>query len=374
MDASNGQALDPIIHGGTLDGAQAVGGVGNGVVLRTLAKHFNDLSNVLDFGAGPGAVDSSSSFLGAYTSSGFPIVYIPYFSGGYRIDNIIGSSSRLLYTGVGSLRNDNVGISFLNGNVISGAGVGTPSTGHGTFNATYTNPWNVTTNLKMEFDPAAIPSAGQYVTYQGLSVECLPERPNNGDAVANHRGIACVYRGADTGTGGGTGTAIGTEVDNDVLNLNTNSGNVDEIDLNVNGRVADGGISRGLFITGGGVDGLTCNCVALDIQHGSYGGIKPILWGTGISIRSSVQSLQMYKTTASEGGSFVQAYDENGNTSFIVDKNGYVGASGLTLTKNYTPNSTSSCKKGRIMADDNYIYVCTSSGTYKRVALSAISD
>ncbi len=382
--ASTSQTLTtPTLIGGTIDGQQGVSAQAATAAVRTLWQHLSDIPNVQDSGAVPGTSDSASAILAAVGSSPMPIVNFPYASAGYTLGTVSGSSSPLLDSG-GRLLNWNLGIYFLNGNQFSGAGVGTPETGAGTFRSTYTNPWNVTTGLKMTFDPAALPQKDN-VTNQGLSIECRPNRPNGSDQTASRHWIACIYRGADTGSGGASGTSIGTEVDNDVLNVSTNSGVGYELDVNFNGHVADGGISRGIFLTGGGATGYNTSSVALDIQHGAYDG-SWLPWSTGISVRSAVNHIQMYKSSASEAGFFLQAFDQSGNVLASLDKNGYLSAAGLivgagagnvatgsiTIGDHSTPTAQASCVQGTIHADDNYLYACTSAGTYKRVALTAL--
>ena len=330
--SSTGQTLTtPSLVGGAVDGQQAVTVRVAGAVARTLWQHFSDIPNVQDFGVLPGSSDSASAILAAVGSSPMPIVNFPYTAAGYTLGTIGGSSSPLLDSN-GRLLNWNLGIYFLNGNQFSGAGVGTPETGAGAFHSTYTNPWNITTGLKMTFDPAALPQKNN-VTNQGLSIECSPNRPNSSDQTPTRHWIACIYRGADTGSGGASGTSISTEVDNDVLNVATNSGVGYELDVNFNGQVADGGISRGIFLTGGGATGNNTSSVALDIQHGAYDG-SWLPWSTGISVRSAVNDVQLYKSSAGEAGFFLQAFDQAGNELYHIDKNGYVKAAGLTANGN----------------------------------------
>ncbi len=368
--SSTNQTLTaPSLIGGGADGAQSIAAQVAGAAPRTLQQHFADIPNVQDFGAVPGATDSARAILSAVGSSPMPIVNFPRVTGGYTLGTISGSGSPLVDSN-GRMLNWNLGIYFLNENQFSGAGLGTPETGAGSFRSTYTNPWNVTTGLKMTFDPAALPQKNN-VTNQGLSIECRPNRPNSSDQTVTRHWIACVYRGADTGSGGAAGTSISTEVDNDVLNVSTNSGVGYELDVNFNGHVADGGITRGIFLTGGGATGYNTASVALDIQHGAYDG-SWLPWTTGISVRNATNHIQMYKSSAAEAGFFLQAFDQNGGVLSSLDKNGYFSASGVTISDHSSPTATATCVQGAIHADDNYLYVCTSTGTYKRVALSAM--
>ena len=217
-----------------------------------------------------------------------------------------------------------------NGNVFSGAALGTPGTGAGVFNSLYTNPWLIVTGTKEEMDPASqsLPSSGSALI--GHAFECLPNRPNSADTVTTKRMVACLYAGADTGTGGASGTDYSTEIFNPVLNLSSNSGAVQEIDLNFNGKVLDGGISRGLFVTGGGAAGNTTNSVAIDIQHGDYsGGLLP--WSTGISIRDATYALQTYAQSNASGFLWT-GYNSTGGEVVSVDANGYSTFAGLRLS------------------------------------------
>ena len=419
----------------TLASGRSVSNVGSSASMsRTLMQHFSDIPNILDYGAVPGASDSAPSILSSVSTSAFPIVNFPYSGSGYTVGTISNPNGTLLDAN-GRMLNWNRGIFFFNENIFSGAGLGTPETGAGSLVSTYTNPWNVTTGMKMTFDPAAVPQK-DHVTNQAVSIECRPNRPNASNQTLTRNWIACVYRGADTGTGGAPGTSINTEVDNDVLNLNTNSGVAYEIDVNVNGNVLDGGISRGILLTGGGGDGLKWRSVAIDIQHGTYSGNSALNWNTGVSVRNSYDSFEAYaesdglgalysgydkngkkvfhidtsgnagmnivtaqggfvthptgapgysataanaddftatKASASDSGFFFRGYDENGNSTAAIDKNGFIFTPGTITTTHFKPASTTSCTYGEMHFDDNYLYVCISTGYYKSVALSAVT-
>lgn len=307
---------------------------------------------------GDGASDSGPAIAAAIAAGqahGLPVVF-PRTARGYRL--------------TGDFPSDLLGEFQFNANLFSGHGVGAPQRGEGRFNSTYTNPWNVTTDRKLEFDPAALPQ-GNFVTNQAISIECRPNRPNPANADPNRNWIACVYRGADTGTGGGPGTSISTEIANDVLNLNTNSGTAYEIDVNVNGDVVDGGISRGIFITGGGIAGRRFDSVALDIMHGTYDHKGLLPWGTGVSVRASTVAFQAHARTDGVGQLY-QGFGKDDDLVWQVDTNGYVTAAGLALTSGYTPSASSTCTRGAIMSDDDYLYVCTSAGHFKKVRLEAL--
>ena len=315
--------------------------------------------NVRTYGAiGDGTSDSGAAIMKAIAASqaSGASVFFPKTSAGYRLS--------------GNIPANLLGEFHFNGNIFSGSGVGSPERGNGAFNSTYTNPWNVTTDRKYIFDPAALSQAAN-VTNQAISIECRPNRPNPANADRQRNWIACVYRGADTGLGGGKGTSISTEIANDVLNLNTNSGVAYEIDVNVNGNVADGGISRGIFITGGGIAGRRFDSVALDIMHGTYDhkGILP--WGTGVSVRASTVAFQAHAREDGVGHLY-QGYDKSDKPVYQVDTNGYVEAAGLTVTSRNTPAPSSKCKPGTLMPDDTYLYVCTSNEHFKRVKLEDI--
>lgn len=302
------------------------------------------------FGAMTSHSNIADALLAAYGSSAVPIVNIPFSAAGYTLNDVLETPNALL-DNKNHLLNWNLGVTLLNGNRFSGSGVGAPEIGTGAFNSTYTNPWNVTTNVKMEFDPASLPEAGAGVTNQGLSIECRPNRPNIEDGIKTHHWIACVYRGADTGTGGAPGTAINTEVDNDVLNLATNSGTAYEIDVNVNGNVVDGGIQRGIFVTGGGVAGNVWNGVALDIQHGTYNGNGALNWSTGVSVRNATRAFSAY--AESDGAGFLyEGFNKASHEVFHVDSNGYVQAKSIVSDGNTITN-------GKICFDKSctrYIY------------------
>jgi hypothetical protein len=298
--------------------------------------------NPIDFGAvanGPAkdAVTGPALVKAVKSTPDYVIFNLPYNKGGYRANADPACIDKdYCYTGAinsGTLRNENPGIYFLNNNEITGTMGGRPETGNGTFNSTYTNPHNVTTNLRMQFDPAGIPSRGPNVTYQGLSLECLPQRPNPDDSQANlvakKRGAICSYIAMDTGTGGAPGTAYGSEVMNMVLNQGTNSGNALEINHNFNGAVADGQYSRTLFITGGG-NFENRNSSAIEINHGKYdGSYAP--YGTGIGIRGAVNQYWGQRWNATEEGNFYTGFDEKMQPVFNVDKQANVVVHSLTI-------------------------------------------
>lgn len=317
-----------------------------GVVTRPLAEHLLDITNPVDFGAvsaggsgdnvtGPALVKATSS------TPRYSIWSLPYNGGGYVANaDPTCTDPVYCYTGSinpGTLRNEAPGIYFLNNNAITGTMGGTPETGHGTFNSTYTNPYNVTTNLRMLFDPAAIPSRGPNVTYQGWTLECLPQRPNPNDSAANlaakKRGAICAYMGMDTGTGAVSGSAYGSEVMNMVLNQGTNSGNALEINHNFNGQLADGQYSRTLFITGGG-NYDNYNSSAIEINHGCYstcadGGTG--MYGTGIGVRGSVTSYWAQRESAGATGDFYVGFSETMQPVFKVNKQGAITGRSISI-------------------------------------------
>lgn len=51
-----------------------------------------------------------------------------------------------------------------------------------------------------------------------------------------------------------------------------------------------------------------------------------------------------------------------------------ITGSHIITTTHSTPNASSTCVSGEMHPDDNYLYVCTSAGTYKKVALSALLE
>lgn len=265
---------------------------------------------------------------------------------------------------------DNAGIFHLNGNSFEGRALGTPETGKGLFASTYTNPWNVVTHLKYELDPAALKQA-DHVTNLGLSIECQPNRPNQNNPNPSRNWVACIYRGMDSGTGGGNGTSINSEIDNDVLNLSSNSATDMEIDVNFNGHVRDGGWSRGLFLTGGGAPGNQTNSVALEIMHRAYDH-SWLPWTTGIAIRDAETMIQMHKSHADEPGFFIRTFDQNQLETSHLDKNGYLDVQGLRLIATSTPTHETSCKKGQVTWDDNFVYLCVSGGKFKKIALQSL--
>ncbi len=303
-----------------------------------------------------GATSDKTEIEKAFTTTSAPDVYFPPSTEGYHLSKAFPS--------------DTLGTYHLNGNIFSGPGIGAPENGRGTFNATYTNPWNVTSNLKYVFDPAALPQK-DHVTTQAVSLECRPNRPNLHNPNPNRNWVACIYRGMDSGTGGGKNTSISSEIDNDVLNLSTNSATDMEVDVNFNGKVLDGKWSRGLFLTGGGAPGNQTNSVALDIMHVAYDH-SWLPWTTGISIRNATNMIQLYKTQPTETGFFLETFDQQHTETSHLDKNGYLDIQGLRLIATSSPKPATECKKGQVTWDDDNLYLCTSAGKYKKVALQAL--
>ena len=306
-----------------------------GTVIRPLRSHLLDITNPLDFGAvasgGSGDTVTGPALVNATKSTPRYVIWsLPYNGAGY-VANADPSCTDTVYcyTGAinpGTLRNENPGIYFLNNNTITGTMGGQPEIGRGTFATTYTNPYNVTTNLRMQFDPAAIPSRGPNVTYQGLSLECLPQRPNPNDSAANlaakKRGALCMYLGMDTGTGGEPGSAYGSELLNLVQNVSTNSGTSVEINTNFNGQVLDGGFTRSLFITGGG-NYTNHSSSAIEINHGCYSACADGgdgYYGNGVVVRGATNHVVMQRGASGESGYFLQGFSETNGLLFSVNK------------------------------------------------------
>ncbi|MFT9381553.1 hypothetical protein [Gluconobacter sp.] len=413
-DVSNGTLKSPTITGGTLDGAQSITTTSG--ITQPLASLLGQQINVVNYGAVAGGTDSGTAVKNALSTAAnrFP-VYFPYSAYGYTINS-------------GAYTGKEIGTWLLNGNRITGNAIGVPSAGTGTLISPYTNPYLIATDRKSVYDPAAIPQPNTGATV-AESIECLPNRANGQNANVTRNWIACRYVGADTGSGGTTSIDISTEVENWVLNVSGNHGLAFEIDTNFNAAVTDGQWTTGLFLTGGGAAGTNVNSVALSIMHAAYDG-SWLPWTTGLSIREATNQIQQYKASAGEAGFFQQAFDQSGNTLWQVDKNGYAKAvgfvsmatgnpafsaraanaddfvatrasatdtgfffrgydeSGNTLASldkrgsatvaglintNHTGESASStCTVGEMHADDLNIYVCTSAGTYKVAALTAI--
>lgn len=314
--STNQKLTSPQLIGGMLDGSQTIP---SSVSSRTLSDHFRDIINVKDYGAkGDGSTDDGPAVSAAISAAGNGgTILFPYSDAGYVLNR-------------GYFPQTQTAIYDLRGNHFTGAAIGHPEEGTGLFNASFTNPWNITTGSRRHYDPAAYGAQKNSVTFQGEATTCSPNHPVQGDEINNRHWIACIYRGADTGSGGAPGTSINTEVDNDVLNLGTNSGVGYEIDVNVNDDVKDGGIQRGIFITGGGGAGRYWNGVGLDIQHGTYDGTSSLDWGTGISVRNAHHSIEAH--SEKDGAGFLYlGFNNQDNEVYHVDTNGYISATGMTL-------------------------------------------
>lgn len=328
-----------LLVNGTVNGAVTA----DSATYRWLMDKLYDRVAVQDFGvtsAGTAAANGTAltSLMAAKTYS--EVVW-PYSATGYQID--------------GTFPLDWLGYMRFSENVISGTGVGSPQTGAGTLNSAYTNPWIVAVTDKDEMDPAGHVDPGEGSALAGKVQECRPNRPMTGDASATKRMVTCLYRGADTGTGGAAGTGYTMEVDNDVLNLNTNAGTAYEIDVNFNGTVADGQWSRGIFVTGGGVPGNNTNSTAIDINHGPYTGSTLLPWTSGVSIRNATTLLDLYARTDGVG-TIMNVHDQNNNTVLRIDTNGYLtarglAASGAAASFRYTHYDTSGTERWETGAD-----------------------
>ncbi|MBM3099133.1 hypothetical protein JRX38_14170 [Gluconobacter cerinus] len=316
--------------------SQAMAAITNGTFpIANVADGTNALADLIgrpisitDYGASAnvsGAINAAA-ITQAITAAQSKTLWLdfPYNSSGYTITGTF-TAKELGYFNFGN-------------NVLSGTGIGTPSSGAGTLNSLYTNPYLIVTGIKEEMDPAgqAVPGTGS--ANIGHAWECLPNASQAGDASTTKRMVSCTYIGVDTGSGGASGTDKTIEALNIVENLNTNHSPAMEIDLNYNGTVADGGWSDGLFITGGGAAGNTTNASAIDIQHSAYDGTW-LPWTTGISIRDATNQLLQYKMTDSEAGFFQEAFNAEGNAIWKVDKNGYGTAAGYTTSGAVTAGS-----------------------------------
>jgi hypothetical protein len=306
---------------------------------HSIGNHLLDRVDPLDYGAvGNGTTDSGAAFaagIAAAQARGATMAF-PKTAAGYRANFTPPGFSIVSNGTITSLPGLMLGKYEFGGNRFTGTGVGSPTTGAGTFNNQYTNPFNVTSDVKWTFDPAALPQEVP-VSVEGFSLECAPNRPNPLNSNPNRNWIACFYAAADTGKGGAPGTSIATGIANWVLNVDENSGTGLEFDIDSNGTgTKDGGLVRGLLIAGGGNDNNnTSNYIGLDILRSSYtGAYQP--WGAGVSIHSSTVSLQLWKDIANEYGYAIQLLDSsNGNAqTFSVDKNGFVGAAGLYAQNN----------------------------------------
>lgn len=315
----------PAVKGGSLDGQQTISGVGDGTSHR-LSDLLGDYVNTARYGTiGDGLTDDGpavSASMAAALKNGSPLIF-PHAPSGYNLSS-------------GSFSNETLGDFHFNDNSFSGSALGSPQTGTGRFNSLYTNPWLVVTGEKIEADPAGHAVAGSGSANIGWALECHNNHMDPASNAIKSRMISCGYIGMDTGTDGGTGTTYSSENLNEVLNLSSNSGTSEEIDVNFNGYVADGGWSRGLFITGGGKPGNQTNSVALDIQHIAYDG-SLLPWSTGISVREATTAIQTYARLDGQGFLY-QGYDRNGSLVSQIDNNGYFLATGIT-SGNITLNS-----------------------------------
>lgn len=398
VDATSGQSLNqtlqsPTITGGSIAGTDMSASVATsagGNVSRTLAKHFADIPNVLDYGAkGDGSTDDGSAVAGALASSNLSIIAFPHTSSGYLLNtgtfaggdypnyNYNWQSDTGVYPSAGEIDYGN--------NYIHGTAAGSPDSCTGTINSPYTQPCLAITGQRIILDPASV-WQGANTTNIGRDIECLPNHasPNSANLSNGYRRnwTACLYIGADTGTdgqsnssGNGFGSSISTEVANWALDINTNSGIGHEFDMNVINNAVDGGITRAYFTLASasfkGVDSILSG----NSPWGSGGSwaeahevnatpftttTKPAAqtngngetvytsstsgstttytvyprWTRGFSASGSVDDLVGVLNVAGESGNLLRGIDATGANFFTIDKAGNLTTNGFVSVKN----------------------------------------
>lgn len=253
------------------------------------AKLLGRMYNVKDYGAkGDGASDDYAAFKSAVdaTMDG-DTIYVPYgkyvlSQNPYPISNNISSITPTDYTGYRRWI-------IASGSTFTGAGVGDPTTGKGTFNTPFsTNPWLIIpgNNVLYNLNNISCPQTGAIA---GDSKELAPIEQYNTEP---HRWYALEYRGSSTGDK--DFSAGNVEILNQVLNITGTPGIATEIDVNNYTTVKPHAFSTGLFIVGGGSG--NCDMTAIDVNRDP----DSTHWVTGMTVRSA------------RVGYFVESFDEIG--------------------------------------------------------------
>lgn len=314
-------------------------------------------ANVKDYGAkGDGISDDAQAFKDAVaaTLDGDAII-VPagtykLSTNPYPVSNHVSSVDPADYTG---FRQWIVAI----GAEFTGAGIGSPSTGAGTFASPFsTNPWllisgdNRLYNLNY-VDRNSYAKRGALI---GNSAELAPI-DTTGTENLDHVWYALEYRGACTGKA--KNTKCNVELLNQVLNLTGCTGIATEIDVN-NYSDDTGGFSLGIFLTGNGAG--KSNMTAIDIQRD----VDSTLWVAGVSVRKAITALFagdtahyglvkneivsatdaavsgqiavngdgiVFRADPKHTGAFMRCIDTDNSNLFRIDTNGFAFANGYNL-------------------------------------------
>jgi hypothetical protein len=134
--------------------------------------------------------------------------------------------------------------------------------------------------------------------------------------------------------------------------------------------ITDGTLLGGVLVSGGGTPGLSIVDTTDSSSHGVYGSDNGILLvsaditsvgGSSSSIKFGVQNATQAIITTSGVGIGTDTPTQK------LD----VNSSGIRIRDDHTPASASaSGNKGDIVWDSNYVYICISTNTWKRAALS----
>ncbi|CAI9119527.1 hypothetical protein LMG32879_000344 [Brytella acorum] len=366
----------------------SVAGVGS--VDRSLSAHFLDHISSADYGTvGNNTTDDGPAFASAVAAAAQSSLQVPHSSAGYLLNTGSFSGGEYpnysynwqtdasVYPGVSDIDYGN--------SYIHGTAAGSPDNCTGNINSPYTQPCLAVTGRRIIMDPASI-WAGPNTTNVGLDIECLPNHvsPNSANLSNGYarNWTACMYFGAETGTGGttntsgsGFGSSISTELVNWALNVNTNSGIGEEFDINVIGNVLDGGITRGQFMlssaafkgadsvlaghspwgtAGSWAEGYEVNATPFTtttkpatqtsgngetVYTSSTSGSTTTYtvyprWTRGYSASGAVDDFVGVTNVAGESGNLLRGMDATGANYFALDKLGNVTTNGFVYVKN----------------------------------------
>ena len=242
------------------------------------------------------------------------------------------------------------------GTEFTGAGIGSPTTGAGTFASPFsTNPWlTVSGDNKLYNLNLVDRSYAQRGALIGNSIELAPIDTSN-TANLDHVWYTIEYRGASTGNA--KNTKCNVELLNQVLNITGCTGIATEIDVN-NYSDDTGGFNLGLFLTGNGAG--KSSMTAIDIQRDA----DSTKWVAGVSVRMADTALFagetaryglakneivdandaavtgkivtngdgiVLKADTNHTGAFIRFIDTDNSNLVRIDTNGFAFANGYNL-------------------------------------------
>lgn len=397
LAAPNGSSGAPTFRVLALPDLPNFQNAGTGGVTRTINNKLSDIVNTADFGTvGNGSSDDGPAIQNAFAASKILTIF-PHTSNSYLLNS--GTFSGGAYPSAAWAWPGNTGVypspgfTFMGNNQFQGTAIGDPNTCTGKFQSPYTQTCLAITDYKLIMDPASI-WQGNNTTNTGLSIGCLPNHrsPNASNTVAGgyrRNWVACMYWEADTGQdgqpnggGSGFGSSISTEVVNATLDVGSNSGILEEDNVNIYGAPTDGGITRDQFIlsscgpfnsgTYSGVSSCQASVIggkspwgvtsefgtAIEIgatpftstsapaaqtngngetvYSGSAGNYSVYpRWTNGVNVGGAVNDYSAFMNVAGESGYFFRGQNQVGTNLFTVDKTGTLFAQGALFSNSF---------------------------------------